>query len=139
MMITIGFGSILSWMECVLQCLTEVFKKWLNNKSKITYFRLFVCVLFFLAGLPMCTRSGLFIQNLLDNYISGYPVLICAALESFCFGWVYGINNIKRDLKLMLGHSPNFYWTFCFRYLTPLFTAVFIHFFPILSNNTLYK
>ncbi len=124
MMITIGFGSILSWMECVLQSLTEVLKNQLNSKEKVFYFRLAVCVAFFLIGLPMCTRSGLYIQNLLDNYISGYPVLICAALESFCFGWIYGMKNIKRDLKLMLGHEPNLYWVFCFRFLTPLFTCV---------------
>lgn len=123
MMITIGFGSILSWMECVLQSLSEVFKKYLDTKTKETVFRLAVCVGFFLVGLPMCTRSGLYIQNLLDNYISGYPVLICAALESFAFGWIYGIQNIKRDLKMMLGSFPNIYWIFCWKFLTPVFTT----------------
>jgi hypothetical protein len=32
------------------------------------------------------TREYLINQNLLDNYVSGYPVLICAALESISIG-----------------------------------------------------
>ncbi len=126
-------------MECVLQSLTEVLKNKVNTKEKVFYFRLAVCVAFFLVGLPMCTRSGLYIQNLLDNYISGYPVLICAALESFCFGWIYGLKNIKRDLKLMLGDEPNLYWVFCFRYLTPLFTIVSLSFFFYIINTVMNK
>ncbi|CAF0771883.1 unnamed protein product [Brachionus calyciflorus] len=122
MMITIGFGSILSWMECVLDSSTEILKKYINTKQKQTIFRFFVCMLFFLVGLLMTTRSGLYIQNLLDNYVSGYPVLICAALESFCIGWIYGIKRLKEDIKLMLGHYPNIYWIACFKFFTPIFT-----------------
>ncbi len=56
MMITIGFGSILSWMECVLDSSSEVLKKHLNTKSKQTIYRLVVCMLFFVVGLTMTTR-----------------------------------------------------------------------------------
>ena len=34
-------------------------------------------------------KSGLYIENLLDNYVSGYPVLICAALESIAIGKIH--------------------------------------------------
>ncbi len=70
------------------------------------------------------SKSGIYIQNLLDNYVSGYPVLICAALESFVIGWVYGINRLRSNLKMMLGSNPNIYWVLCFKILTPIFTIV---------------
>jgi solute carrier family 6 amino acid transporter-like protein 5/7/9/14 len=126
MMITIGFGSILSWMECVLDSTGEVLKKYINTKKKVTLYRFVVCMLFFLVGLTMATRSGLYIQNLLDAYVSGYPVLILVALESISIGYIYGLTRFKQDLKLMLGHNPNYYWIACFKVLTPLFTTAAI-------------
>ncbi|RNA18280.1 Sodium- and chloride-dependent glycine transporter 2 [Brachionus plicatilis] len=128
MMITIGFGSILSWMECVLDSGTEILKKHINSEKKKTIFRLSVCMLFFLLGLLMATRSGLYIQNFLDFFVTGYPVLICAALESFSIGWIYGVKRLKEDIKLMLGHYPNIYWVVCYKILTPLgtFAAVLL-------------
>ena len=71
-------------------------------------------MLFFILGLSMSTRSGIYIQNLLDNYVSGYPVLICAALEAISIGWIYGIPRLKQDLFLMRGKYPNIYWTSCY-------------------------
>jgi hypothetical protein len=57
MMVTIGFGSILSYMECVLDSLSEVLKKFtVMNKKKETLFRFSVCMLFFAIGLTMSTR-----------------------------------------------------------------------------------
>ncbi len=56
MMITIGFGSILSLSECVLDSITEAFKDKLNTKRKQTILRFVVCMLFFLVGLFMSTR-----------------------------------------------------------------------------------
>jgi hypothetical protein len=57
MMVTIGFGSILSYMECVLDSLTEVLKKMtIVNKKKETLFRFSICMLFFVLGLSMSTR-----------------------------------------------------------------------------------
>ena len=56
MMLTIGFGSILSLMECALDTVTVLFKKQLNTDNKQTLFRFGACMTLFLVGLPMATR-----------------------------------------------------------------------------------
>ena len=56
MMITIGFGSLLSLMECVLDSVSEKYKHILNTKKREILFRFGVCVLFYLAGLSMTTQ-----------------------------------------------------------------------------------
>lgn len=123
MMIVIGFGSILSWMECVLDSSTELMKRWINTKRKELLYRLSVCMLFFVVGLfTLATRSGLYIEHLLDNYVTGYPVLICAALEAVGIGWIYGVSRIKEDLKLMSGKYVGIYWTACIAVITPILT-----------------
>ena len=55
MMITIGFGSILSLMECVLDSVAETFKSTINTKNKDMMFRFLVCISFGLLGLIMTT------------------------------------------------------------------------------------
>ena len=77
--------GILSLMECVLDSVAENFKDKINSNDKNTLFRFLVCVVFFLLGITMTTGSGLYIQNLIDNYVTGYPCLICAFLESIGF------------------------------------------------------
>ena len=56
MMLTIGFGSILSLMECALDTLTVMFKKHLYTENRQTLFRFGACMTLFLVGLPMATR-----------------------------------------------------------------------------------
>lgn len=56
MMITIGFGSILSLSECVLDSITQAFEKQINTPRKQTILRFCVCMAFFLVGLTMATR-----------------------------------------------------------------------------------
>jgi len=55
MMITIGFGSILSLMECVLDSAAEKIK-YIDSKKKEIIFRFLVCMSFFLVGLFLATR-----------------------------------------------------------------------------------
>lgn len=60
----------------------------------------------------------------MDNYVTGYPVLICAMMEIIALGWIYGITRLRKDLKLMSGKFPSMYWSVCFLVLTPLFTTL---------------
>ena len=60
----------------------------------------------------------------MDNYLTGYPVLVFAALEVIGIGWIYGVKKFRKDLKLMRGKYPSVYWTICYSVLTPIFTIV---------------
>ncbi len=133
MMITIGFGSILSLMECVLDCLITVFNRKLESHFSKTMFRICFIVLLFLVGLPMTTQSGIYIQNLIDGYLGGYPVLIYAALESVVLGWIYGFARLRKDLKMMLGAYPSIFWKVCFVFFTPVI-AITILVFQIIAG-----
>ena len=56
-MIVIGFGSILSWTECVLDSGLTILRKWdfskffVNSEKKELMFRLAACLIFFAIGL----------------------------------------------------------------------------------------
>ena len=69
MMVTIGFGSILSYMECVLDSLGEVLKKFMvMNKKRETIFRFIVCMIFFGLGLTMSTKVKAIIYLIFKHF-----------------------------------------------------------------------
>jgi SNF family Na+-dependent transporter len=61
MMITIGFGSLLSLAECVLSSLVFIFQ--IKKKSTDILIRLVTCLVFFVLGVSMTTKV---IFNLID-------------------------------------------------------------------------
>ena len=108
MMITIGFGSLLSMTECCLDTLSSI----LNVPKKYnTILRFSTCMFFFLAGLSMSTRvildsidflnfhnfkmlalfkGGYYLLNLIDAYVCTIPIIVAATLEAVGLGWIYG-------------------------------------------------
>ncbi|CAF1409947.1 unnamed protein product [Adineta steineri] len=78
----------------------------------------------------MVTRGGLYVLNIVDQYLGGFPWLIIGVIELFCISWVYGMDNFCDDIALMLGEErrPNKFWQICWKYISPLillFTIVF--------------
>ena len=47
-------------------------------------------VVLFLLGLTMTTNGGVYMLQVMDHYSGGWNVLIIAAFELACIGWVYG-------------------------------------------------
>jgi hypothetical protein len=35
-------------------------------------------------------QGGLYVLNLIDQYLGGFPWLVIGVVELFCIGWVYG-------------------------------------------------
>merc|ERR1711936_1491662 len=39
--------------------------------------------------------------------------------EIICLCYVYGLNNFRSDIEMMLGFKPMYYWMVCWMFLTP--------------------
>lgn len=76
--------------------------------------RVVLCSINFLITIPMVCNGGVYLVNLLDNVMSGYPVLIIALCELLVISYVYG--NLQHPyrprhfvkLKLIQPISCNF-------------------------------
>lgn len=66
MMLTIGFGSILSLSECVLDSITEALKGKIDIHGKETFYRFLICMIFYIIAFPMTTHVK-FKKNLKFN------------------------------------------------------------------------
>merc|ERR1711976_884625 len=82
-----------------------------------------VCVIGFLCGIPLTTRGGTFLLELLDYYAASWPYLFIGFCELILVSWVYGINNFLADLKHMIGFNPpkwlRYPFMFFYGYLSP--------------------
>ncbi|CAF0878898.1 unnamed protein product [Brachionus calyciflorus] len=132
MMITIGFGSLLSLAECVLDSLIFYFK--IQKKVNKTIFRFVACMLFFLFGCSMTTKGGYYLLSLIESYTAVFPVIIFATFEAIALCWCYGTKRINEDIKLMLNFELNAFWKLCFNFCTPVL-AIIIGIITLSSNT----
>nr|XP_027214213.1 sodium- and chloride-dependent glycine transporter 1-like isoform X2 [Penaeus vannamei] len=117
MLLTLGLGSQFTIVQTVITCLVDVFGLRRHYKTMCCV----VCTVGCILGLAMCTRHGMFILQLLDNYSGTYSALMIGCLELIAIMWVYGVDNFMDDVKSMLGGYPTgyYYWRFVWTYLTP--------------------
>ncbi|XP_074660842.1 sodium- and chloride-dependent glycine transporter 1-like isoform X2 [Tubulanus polymorphus] len=129
MMATLGFGSQFSIMECVLSAFQDELKPYFRNKYRDNIiFRTAVIFLSFLLGIPMICKGGIYLLNLVDYSVGGFPLLFIGFLECAAINWLYGFKRFAEDIKLMLGNKPNIYWKACWLVLTPVTVLVTIAF-----------
>ncbi|XP_076087940.1 sodium- and chloride-dependent glycine transporter 1-like [Mytilus galloprovincialis] len=137
MMMILGFSSIFSMTETVITGIYDQFEDFMKkDKRRLYFFRLFVCFFFFVLGLPMVTKGGLYMLNLLDTYVGGFPLLIVGVIELIVVIYVYGFSfsnpdtekyprrlfrgflHFKIDIEMMLGRT--------------IFTTVTFYFFGVM-------
>ncbi|XP_078339174.1 sodium- and chloride-dependent glycine transporter 1-like isoform X3 [Crassostrea virginica] len=127
MMLIIGFSSQFSIMETVISSIIDEFPEVLRkNWNNSTLFRLAICITFYLLALPMTTNGGIYLLEVLDSSVSGFPLLFVGLFECIALCYVYGYNRLASDIEMMLGKKPWFYWRACWCFITPsiLFAVV---------------
>ncbi len=91
------FSPQFSIVECVLSAFTDEFPQWLRGMRQSILFRSMVIFGTFLLGLPMVTSGGIYLLNLVDYSVSGFPLLIVGFLEAVALNWIYGKFLIKIE------------------------------------------
>lgn len=112
MMLTIGMGSLLSQLETVISAVQD---EWPILRAKGTLFRIGVCCLGFLVGLPQVCRGGFYLLNIFDNFTGGVNLLILGFVEIFTINYIYGYDKFAEDISMMLGRKPHLYWKICWK------------------------
>ncbi len=88
-----------------------------------------LCISFFLLGLTFCTQSGTYWIEIVDNYSGGWAVLLVGAIELISITWLYGYENFRRDISIMLGEDVTnskcfVIWRILWQYISPAFLIV---------------
>ncbi|OWF44590.1 sodium- and chloride-dependent glycine transporter 1-like [Mizuhopecten yessoensis] len=136
MLITLGLDSQFAMLETVL---TGVLDQFPHLRPKKTLVILCICIVFFFLGLPLteltfclpCMSSllpgGMYLLQLMDNYVGGWTLLIIGLFENICVAYVYGVNRFLKDIETMLGFKMVMWWKICWWVISPVtLVALFI-------------
>ncbi|KAL5007638.1 hypothetical protein ScPMuIL_016444 [Solemya velum] len=128
MMATLGFGSEFSIVECVLSALTDEYPWILGSRKRSVLFRLGVITVSFLLGLPMVCKGGIYVLNLVDYSVGGFPLLVVGFFECVALNWIYGLYHFSEDIYMMIGKTPNTYLKVCWKVVSPLIMLILVIF-----------
>lgn len=135
MMVVLGFSSSFSIVEGVFIAATDEFPRIFgpenpNNKRNNTIFRGVSCIIFYLISLPMVTRGGFWLFDIVQDYHGGFPLIILCVFEIMSVMWVYGYKRFMEDVLLMMGWRYKYrdfgYHIACWIFLSPALLVVAI-------------
>ncbi|XP_022103092.1 sodium- and chloride-dependent glycine transporter 1-like [Acanthaster planci] len=138
MLFTLGLDSQFVMTETLITAVCDELKSYFKNINKWkTLITLVVCCTFFLLGLPMTTRGGIYLLTLMDNYSAGFSLLLIALLECLVIAYVYGIRRFNRDMTVMVPAGLGPYWKLTIMLFAPLILgAIFVFFAATYTNLT---
>ena len=73
-----------------MSALLDEFPVLSRTKASAMIFRIGVVVVGFLLGLPMVCHGGIFLLELVDYSVGGFPLLIVGMVECIAINWIYG-------------------------------------------------
>ncbi|XP_039248942.1 sodium-dependent proline transporter-like [Styela clava] len=123
MLLTLGLDSQFGMTEAVLTGFIDEFPTLLRPHKAI--FTTLVCVVCFLIGLIMVTPGGFYWFNLYNWYSAWYGLLFLALMFVLAIYWGYGFLftyrwRLDKDIELMLGRKPMWYFRICWAFVTPV-------------------
>ena len=129
MLITLGLGSVIGTYSAIVGVICDQFDS--ANKTLVS----FVVLLFgFLVSIVYVTPGGQHILHLVDFFTSGLIVPFLLILEVFAISYVYGINNIVKDVNIMLdknfGIILKIFWSILIPWSLLFFFIYFLATFP---------
>lgn len=132
-------------LETVATAVYDARPSWAKHKPLVL---LFCVVAFFIPGAFVCTQGGIKIFDLMDKYCAGFNVIILCLLEIFSVLFLYGefigscavkefwsvyrngivytlgYRRFSKDIKLMLGEEPSWWWGLCWYVAGPFILLV---------------
>lgn len=116
MLIIAGITSGVSLVEAFACSLTDKFS-W--SRQKVVTF---LCTLGFVGSIVFTSRSGLYLLDIADHFITNYGLVAGGLLECLIIGWILKTSTLRKHINRIGSHVPKF-WSFSIRFLTPAILA----------------
>ncbi|RUS80653.1 hypothetical protein EGW08_011603 [Elysia chlorotica] len=125
MLLTLGLDSQFAMIETVLTGVLDQYPKYRPKKTLVIFC---ICCILFILGLPLTCPGGMYLLQLMDNYVGGMTLIILGFVELVAIVLVYGVNRFCQDIHLMTGSTNFLFWKVTWCALSPL-TILFIFIF----------
>ncbi|KAH9489778.1 Sodium- and chloride-dependent glycine transporter 2 [Bulinus truncatus] len=130
MLFTVGLDSQFGMFETIISSLIDEFPQKLRNRK--TVITAVACVVEFLLGLTCITQGGIYVLQIMDWYCASFSLMLISMTECLALAWAYGVDNLIRDIVLMTGKKPHWWWKHMWRFVTPT-VITFIWIFSVVT------
>ena len=130
MLVIAGITSGVSLVEAFACSLTDKFD-W-SRKRVVTL----LCGVGFLGSIIFTTRSGLYLLDIADHFITNYGLVVGGLLECLVVGWILKTSTIMNHINRVASKVPKV-WSFSIKFSTPviLIYLLYLTLFSDLKNN----
>ena len=121
-LLTFGIDSAFSMIEPIAASANS---KWRMSKAKATAI---MCILGFFLSLIFATGGGLYLLDIVDNFISEFGLVTIGLVECLIFGWLFRAYQLREHANetsdIMLGR----WWDILIKYIIPTILIVLLAF-----------
>lgn len=112
-----GLTSSVSLVEAVTAPIID--KTGWNRKKVVTW----ICILGFVASIAFATNAGLYLLDIIDNFINNYGIVVVGLLEAFVIGWIIKPAAIRNHTNSVSYFKIGKWWDITIKYITPVILA----------------
>ncbi|XP_007437918.1 sodium- and chloride-dependent transporter XTRP3 [Python bivittatus] len=125
MLLMLGIGSMLGNTAAILTPLTD--SKFLSSHVPREIISGSVCIINCVIGLIFTTKAGNYWFNIFNDYAATLSLLLIVLVETIAVCYIYGLKRFSKDLCMMIGHEPSWYWKILWAFISPiLIVSLFI-------------
>ncbi|XP_041359427.1 uncharacterized protein LOC121375829 [Gigantopelta aegis] len=137
MLVMMGLGTLFSSVETIVTAIIDEDSD--RFKKKRIYILLVLCIVEFLLGLPLTSQGGIYIVQLMDEYLAGFPHMIIGIFMLIAISWVYGVKQFCSNVGHMIDQKVGWWWQAMWRYVSPtiiVFILVFsaVGYLPLMTK-----
>ncbi|XP_026573627.1 sodium- and chloride-dependent transporter XTRP3 isoform X2 [Pseudonaja textilis] len=118
MLLLLGIGSMLGNTAAILTPLTDI--KFLSSHVPREIISGSVCIISCVIGLIFTTRAGSYWFNIFNDYAATLSLLLIVLVETIAVCYIYGLKRFSKDLCVMIGHEPSWYWKVLWAFISPI-------------------
>ncbi|KAK6491670.1 sodium- and chloride-dependent transporter XTRP3-like [Huso huso] len=118
MLLMLGIGSMLGNVAAIITPLRDsaFLTRHFQKETLIGMMCLFCC----LVGLSFTTRSGNYWFTIFNDYAATFSLLFIVLIEIIAVCYVYGLKKFEKDIEVMIGHRPHWYWKIIWSVISPV-------------------
>uniref|UniRef100_A0A8C4NAI2 Solute carrier family 6 member 18 n=1 Tax=Eptatretus burgeri TaxID=7764 RepID=A0A8C4NAI2_EPTBU len=85
-----------------------------------------ICLVFLLLSLVFTLASGNYWLTVFNDFAGSIPLLFVGFFEAIAVAHIFGYNRFSKDMKKMVGRTPNWYWKLTLCFIRPLHAGCYI-------------
>lgn len=115
-----GLTSSVSLVEAVSSAIID--KTSWERKKVVTI----ICAVGFLVSIAFATSAGIYLLDIIDNFVNNYGIVVIGLLEAVVIGWIVKPKSIRKHVNSVSYYNIGKWWDITIKYITPAILLIMV-------------